>query len=157
MKKNHKITCAILTALSAQAGLAYADDPADVAAASDSLQEVTVTATRRSESIQDVPITIQAVTGDQLAQQNIASFEDIAKYLPNVSFGANGPGGGEIYMRGLSAGPAAGEQSSASILPFPNVAVYLDDQSVQFPGRNLDIYMAETLPLVLFRSGLLVI
>jgi len=144
MKRNHKITCAILTALSAQViGLAYADDAADSAASSDSLQEVTVTATRRSESVQNVPITIQAVTGDQLAQQNIASFEDIAKYLPNVSFGANGPGGGEIYMRGLSAGPAAGEQSSASILPFPNVAVYLDDQSVQFPGRNLDIYMAD--------------
>jgi outer membrane receptor protein involved in Fe transport len=143
MKKNHKITCAILTALSAQAGLVYADDAADIVAASDSLQEVTVTATRRSESIQDVPITIQALTGDQLQQLGVTSFADVAKYLPNVSFGANGPGQGEIYMRGLSAGPAAGEQSSASILPFPNVAVYLDDQSVQFPGRNLDIYMAD--------------
>jgi iron complex outermembrane receptor protein len=144
MKKNQKITCAILTALSAHAGMTYAADAVEAAdTASDSLQEVTVTATRRSESIQNVPITIQALTGDQLQQQNIASFEDIAKYLPNVSFGSNGPGGGEIYMRGLSAGPAAGEQSSASILPFPNVAVYLDDQSVQFPGRNLDIYMAD--------------
>ena len=144
MKKNQKITCAILTALSAHAGMSYAADAVDAAdAASDSLQEVTVTATRRSESIQNVPITIQALTGEQLQQLGVASFDDIAKYLPNVSFGANGPGGGEIYMRGLSAGPAAGEQSSASILPFPNVAVYLDDQSVQFPGRNLDVYMAD--------------
>lgn len=104
---------------------------------------MTVTAERRSESVQDVPITVQAITGEQLKQLSITSFDDVVKYLPNVSFGSNGPGQGEIYMRGLSAGPAAGEQSSASILPFPNVAVYLDDQSVQFPGRNLDIYMAD--------------
>jgi outer membrane receptor protein involved in Fe transport len=144
MKHYHKITHAILTALSAQAGLAYAaNEAADTGYTSDTLEEITVTATRRSESVQNVPITIQALTGEQLQQDNVTSFEDVAKYLPNVSFGANNPGGGEIYMRGLSAGPAAGEQSSASILPFPNVAVYLDDQSVQFPGRNLDVYMAD--------------
>ncbi|HTC44584.1 MAG TPA: TonB-dependent receptor [Steroidobacteraceae bacterium] len=145
MKKNHKITCAILAALSAHAGVSYAADAADAATATDSdaLQEVTVTATRRSESIQNVPITIQALTGDQLQSLGIASFSDIVKYLPNVSFGGSGPGQGEIYMRGLSAGGPAGSQSSASFLNFPNVGVYLDDQSVQFPGRNLDIYMAD--------------
>jgi len=145
LKANHKITCAILAALGAHAAC-FAGDAADTSstdADSDTLPTVTVTAERRSESAQDVPITIQAITGEQLSQLNVTSFDDIAKYLPNVSFGANGPGQGEIYMRGLSAGPAAGEQSSASILPFPNVAVYLDDQSVQFPGRNLDIYMAD--------------
>ena len=143
MKKNRKITCAILTALSAQAGLAYADDPADVVGTSDSLQEVTVTATRRSESIQNVPITIQALTGEQLTQMNVVNFEDVVKYLPNVTYGGNGPGQGDIFMRGLSAGGNGGNQSSASILPFPNVAVYLDDQSVQMPGRNLDVYMVD--------------
>jgi outer membrane receptor protein involved in Fe transport len=45
-------------------------------------------------------------------------------------------------MRGLSAGFAGG-QSSASIAPFPNVATYLDDQSLTFPSRNLDIYMVD--------------
>ena len=145
MKTNRKITAAVLAALGAH-GACFAADAADSSAADaglDSLQSVTVTAQRRSESIQDVPITIQAITGDQLKQLNVASFDDVVKYLPNVSFGANGPGQGEIYMRGLSAGPAAGEQSSASILPFPNVAVYLDDQSLQFPGRNVDVYMAD--------------
>ena len=145
MKTNRKITAAVLAALGAH-GTCFAADAADSGAADsdlDSVSTVTVTAERRSESIQNVPITIQAITGDQLKQLNVTSFDDVVKYLPNVSFGANGPGQGEIYMRGLSAGPAAGEQSSASILPFPNVAVYLDDQSVQFPGRNLDIYMAD--------------
>lgn len=145
MKTNRKITAAVLAALGVH-GACLAADAADSGAGdsgSEALTSVTVTAQRRSESIQDVPITVQAITGDQLRQFNVTSFEDVVKYLPNVSFGANGPGQGEIFMRGLSAGPAAGEQSSASILPFPNVAVYLDDQSVQFPGRNLDIYMAD--------------
>ena len=145
MKINRKITAAVLAALSAQ-GTCFAADAADSGAGDsgpDSVQTVTVTAQRRAESVQDVPITVQAITGEQLKRLNVASFDDIVKFLPNVSLGSNGPGGGEIYMRGLSAGPAAGEQSSASILPFPNVAVYLDDQSVQFPGRNLDIYMAD--------------
>ena len=45
-------------------------------------------------------------------------------------------------MRGLSAG-LQGNQSSATIANFPNVALYLDDQSMQFPGRNVDIYMVD--------------
>jgi iron complex outermembrane recepter protein len=144
MKKNHKITCAILTALGAHAAV-YAADVADTpdAASADTLQVVTVTAQRRTQSIQDVPITIQAITGEQLQQMNVVTLEDVVKYLPNVTFGADGPGGGDIFMRGLSAGGNGGNQSTSTFAPFPNVAVYLDDQSAQFPGRNLDIYMVD--------------
>jgi outer membrane receptor protein involved in Fe transport len=138
LKVNHKITCAVLTALGAQACFA-----ADAPDSSDALQTVTVTAQRRTESVQDVPITIQVLTGEQLQQLSVVNFEDVAKYLPNVSYGGNGPGQGDIFMRGLSAGGNGGNQSSASYLPFPNVALYLDDQSVQFPGRNLDIYLVD--------------
>ena len=49
---------------------------------------------------------------------------------------------GNIYMRGLSAGNN-GNQSTATFASFPNVAVYLDDQSMQFPARNLDVYMVD--------------
>jgi outer membrane receptor protein involved in Fe transport len=59
-----------------------------------------------------------------------------------VTFSANGPGQGNIYMRGLSVG-FAGSQSSASINPFPNVATYLDEQSLTFPARNFDVYMVD--------------
>ncbi len=45
-------------------------------------------------------------------------------------------------MRGLSAG-FVGNQSSATIASFPNVAIYLDDQSMQFPSRNVDIYAVD--------------
>lgn len=140
LKLNHKITCAVLTALGAHAAFA-ADAPDD--SSTDVLQTVTVTAQRRSESVQDVPITVQVITGDQLKELSVVNFEDVVKYLPNVSYGGNGPGQGDIFMRGLSAGGNGGNQSSASYLPFPNVAVYLDDQSVQFPGRNLDVYLVD--------------
>src|SRR2546430_17687816 len=73
---------------------------------------------------------------------SITTFEDVIKLLPNVTFSANGPGQGNIYMRGLSVG-CAGSQSSASINPFPNVATYLDEQSLTFPARNLDVYMVD--------------
>jgi len=139
LKTNQKISCAITAALSASAGTAFA---ASEYGAAGGLEEVVVTAQRRSESIQDVPITIQAITGDQLRQLNVSTFDDVLRYLPNVTFSPNGPGQGNIYMRGLSAG-FAGNQSSASIAPFPNVATYLDEQSMTFPSRNLDVYMVD--------------
>ena len=135
MKANHKIAYAVLAALSASAGTAVAAD-------SGGIEEIVVTAQRRNESIQDVPITIQAIGSDSLSKMNISTFDDVIKMLPNVTFGTNGPGQGNIFMRGLSAGFAGG-QSSASIAPFPNVATYLDDQSLTFPARNLDIYMVD--------------
>jgi outer membrane receptor protein involved in Fe transport len=143
LKLNHKITCAVVAALGAHSGATYAAE-ADTssAAAATGVEEVVVTAQRRVQSIQDVPITIQALTGAQLAELNVSTIEDVLKFLPNVTFGTNGPGSGNIFMRGLSAG-FAGNQSSATIAPFPNVATYLDDQSVTFPSRNLDVYYVD--------------
>ena len=130
---------AILTA--ASAGTARAADAPGVDSSS-GLEEVTVTAQRRTENLQDVPISIQALTGDTLAKLNVQTFDEMVKYLPNVTTASYGPGMGSIYMRGLSVGPGqvAGQ---ASVGEFPNVAVYLDDQSASIPGRNLDIYAAD--------------
>src|SRR5467141_5070409 len=145
MKPNPKISAAVAAVLWAPGTAIVFAAPAETATATASgseLEEVIVTAQHRSESIQNVPITIQAITGDQLGQLNVTTFDDVIKMLPNVTFSANGPGQGNIYMRGLSVG-FAGSQSSASINPFPNVATYLDEQSLTFPGRNLDVYMVD--------------
>jgi len=143
LKTNQKLTAAILAALGAHAGGLYAaTGDTETTASSTTLEEVIVTAQRRNESVQDVPITIQAIQGEQLAQMSVTTFDDVIKLLPNVTISENGPGQGNIYMRGLSAG-YGGSQSSASINPFPNVATYLDEQSLTFPGRNLDVYMID--------------
>jgi outer membrane receptor protein involved in Fe transport len=144
MIANQKVARAIAAILSASAvGLHVAPAAAaDEATDSGGIQQITVTAQRREESAQDVPITIQAITGAQLGQLQVTTMDDVIKYLPNVTLGQNGPGQGNIFMRGLSSG-FQGNQSSATIAQFPNVAAYLDDQSMQFPNHNLDIYMVD--------------
>jgi outer membrane receptor protein involved in Fe transport len=116
--------------------------PPPVTSAGSQLEEVVVTATRRSENLQDVPLAVTALTGATLRQLNVQTFDDFVKYLPNVTAAVNGPGQSEIYMRGLSA-TQTNNFISAGTGTFPNVAIYLDDQSVQMPGRNLDIYAAD--------------
>ena len=141
---NSKLSYAIAAILGGASFGAHAAAPAtgtsDVN--SDALQEITVTAQRRTQSMQDVPISMQAFTSKTLTQLNIATFDDYIKYLPNVTSQNNGPGQNEVFMRGLSAG-AQGTQGSGSTAFFPNVAVYLDNQSAQLPNRNLDVYAAD--------------
>src|SRR5215469_2594277 len=111
-------------------------------ASSTALNEVIVTATRRSENIQNVPVTMQALTGQTLQQLHISSFEDYVRMLPNLTSADNGPGQNEIFIRGVGAGSQA-TQFSGYTAPWPNVAVYLDDQSVQMPNQNMDIYSVD--------------
>ena len=145
MKPNHTIARAVAAILGTQvgAGMAAEQSPAAEAnASSSSVQEVVVTAQRRAENSQDVPITMQALTGAELQKLNVVNFDDLVKHLPNVTASSQGPGQSLIFMRGLSAGTPS-VQSSGSINGFPNVAVYLDEQSGQLPGRNLDVYAAD--------------
>ena len=105
-------------------------------------EEVTITSSRGPEKIQDVPITIQVINGEQLRQVNATTTYDLLKYTTNVTFGGNGPGTGNIYMRGLGSN-GSGNQAQSAVAPFPTVALYLDDQSMQFPGRNNDVYLVD--------------
>jgi iron complex outermembrane recepter protein len=141
MNSSSKLSYAIAAILSGTSG-SYALAASDTAAESEGIQEITVTAQRRTENMQDVPITIQALTADTLQKLNVTTFDDFIKYLPNVTQASNGPGQSYIYMRGLSLG-SAGTQSVGTNGEIPNVAVYLDDQSVSLPGRNLDVYAAD--------------
>ncbi|HEY2675743.1 MAG TPA: TonB-dependent receptor [Steroidobacteraceae bacterium] len=141
---NSKLSFAIASILGgASFGACAADQVASSSdTSSDALQEITVTATRRSQSMQDVPIAMQAFTSQSLQQLNISTFDDYLKFLPNVTSANNGPGQNEVFMRGLSAGSQPSQGSGSTGL-FPNVAIYLDNQSGQLPNRNLDIYAAD--------------
>ena len=135
-----KISYAVAAILGGTSVAAMAQEQATSteAAASEGITEVIVTAQRRSEKMQDVPISMQALTGQTLQQLNIQTFDDFLKYLPNVTSASNGPGQNEVFMRGLSAGSQASQGSGSTGL-WPNVAIYLDNQSGQLPNRNLDI------------------
>src|SRR5262249_882187 len=140
---NSKISyavAAILSGTSAAAAAAPAAGGSDTG--SDALAEITVPAQRRTENMQDVPISMSAFTAEALQQLNIQTFDDYIRYVPSVTSASNGPGQNEIFMRGLSAGSQP-SQGSASTGLWPNVAIYLDNQSGQLPNRNLDIYAAD--------------
>jgi iron complex outermembrane receptor protein len=144
-----QISCAVAAIIGGASLAAHAQvqpAPGTGAAASETsgnaLAEITVTAQRRTENIQDVPIAIQALTAQTLQQLNVSTFDDYLRYLPNVTSANNGPGQNEVFMRGLSAGSQA-TQGGGSTAAWPNVAIYLDNQSGQLPGRNLDLYAAD--------------
>ena len=106
------------------------------------IEEITVTATKRQESMQDIPVSVQAVGGDSLKELHIETFDKYVEYLPNVVASGNGPGKKEIFIRG-----AATDQTSVTIGPAngtaPGVALYVDEQPVSFGARNLDYYAAD--------------
>ncbi|MGI9313078.1 MAG: TonB-dependent receptor [Luminiphilus sp.] len=106
------------------------------------LEEVVVTATKQAESLQDVPISVNALSGDSMREQGIMTFDDYVDFLPNVSDAGNAPGMREIYIRG-----SATEQGSVTVSSAqgsaPGVALYLDETPVSFGGRNLDVYAAD--------------
>ena len=114
--------------------------PAGAATAENAgLEEIVVTAQKRSENLQDVPISIQALGTAKLEELHVTNFDDYAKFLPSVSFlgdATGGPGFEHIYMRGVSASVL--ENHSGSL---PTVGVYLDEQPVTTIDGVLDIHI----------------
>ena len=106
------------------------------------LEEVVVTATKRTESLQDVPISVSALGGEALKDLGVQTFDEYVEFLPNVVSAGIGPGQREIYIRG-----SASEQSSLTVAPAqgsaPGVALYYDEMPVSFGARNLDVYAAD--------------
>ena len=134
MLKRNKVHDAVFFALSAGA--------LSTSVNAQQIEEITVTATKRSESMQDIPLAVQAMGAEALEEQNIQSFSDYVQYLPSVNAGGRGPGQNEIYIRGAAVDAinitVAESQGSA-----PNVALYLDEQPITSGGRNLDVYVTD--------------
>lgn len=103
------------------------------------IADIIVTATRREESLNKVPLAIQALSGDSLSNLNVTNFEKLVEYLPNVRTASRGPGISSIYIRGLST-DTAGSQILGVAGVQPNVALYFNDAPASTPGRNLDIH-----------------
>jgi iron complex outermembrane recepter protein len=131
----------LLSALLASSALTSATSA--FAADSNAIETVVVTAQKRSEDIQKVPLSIQVFSTKRLEQLHVQSFEDYALYLPSVSFAANAAGGGlsgpgsmNVYMRGVASGNDGNHSGST-----PSVGVYLDEQPVTAVGGAVDLHL----------------
>jgi iron complex outermembrane receptor protein len=113
---------------------AHAQDAEPVVGAG-GLEEVTVTASKRAENLQDVPIAVTALDSQALDRMQIRSFNDYAQQVPSLSFTSSRPGFAQMTMRGISSG---GNSSSGSL---PTVGMYLDEQPVTTIAGPIDIHM----------------
>ena len=134
-----KLHAAVLAAITASSSL-YAEEA--VKQERGKIEVIEVTATKRAESIQDVPVTVTALTGDSLEKLGVSNFDQYVEFLPNVVFQGTGPGQNEIYIRGAATTQTNISVSSVQALQ-PSVAFYLDEQPVSMQGRNLDIYATD--------------
>jgi iron complex outermembrane recepter protein len=145
LKHSLKISSAALVLATLGAGMtpAFAQDAAPAAEAADrGIADIVVTATRREESLNKIPLAIQALSGEALADLNVTNFEKLVEYLPNVRTASRGPGVSSIYIRGLSTDtPGLQIQGTAGVSP--SVALYLNDAPASLVGRNLDLYPAD--------------
>ena len=88
------------------------------------LEEITVTAERFTSTIQNTPISISALSGDQLAAAGLTRIEDIAHEIPGLSMRSAGPGLTEYEARGLASNGGAA----------PTVGFYLDEIPLSPPA-----------------------
>ena len=98
--------------------------------------DIIVTAQKRDENIQDVPISIQAIGTRRLDQLNISNFNEYTQLLPSVAFQTAQPGVTTVYMRGVASGGDGNHSGS-----LPSVGSYLDEQPVTTIGGTLDIHI----------------
>jgi iron complex outermembrane receptor protein len=100
------------------------------------LDELIVTAQKREENVQNVPVSIQALGTAKLEELQVHDFGDYVKFLPSVSFKTAGPGFTNIYMRGV----ASGENGNHSG-PRPSVGIYLDEQPITTITGPLEVHV----------------
>src|SRR5271155_3267234 len=100
------------------------------------LEEIVVTATRRSESLSKVPISVMALSQDDMDDRGIKDFQDIARFTPGVSI--DNTGTNAISIRGISSSGGAG-----------TTGIYLDDTPIQMRavGFNPDDTLPKTFDL----------
>ncbi|MDB6084685.1 MAG: Outer rane receptor protein mostly Fe transport, partial [Gammaproteobacteria bacterium] len=107
------------------------------------LEEIVVTAQKRVENLQNVPIAIEVFDGQKIEQLNVVNLDDYVKYSPSVSYvrsqgqGGNGqPGSSHVYMRGVVSGGDGNHSGSQ-----PSVGTYLDEQPVTTIDGTVDVHI----------------
>lgn len=133
---------------------AQSDGDASAASRSDTVEEIMVTARKRSESLQETPIAISAFSANALAERNLTNLTEIGNFVPNMimSTAPGGSGGGnnaQIYIRGIG-------QTDFLFTTDPGVGIYVD--GVYYPrtlGGVLDLLDLERVEVLRGPQGTL--
>ncbi|MFZ5670731.1 MAG: TonB-dependent receptor [Pseudomonadota bacterium] len=100
------------------------------------VEEIIVTAQKRAEDLQDVPVSVQAFGTERLEELQVEDFDDYVKFLPSVAVQQTAPGFNNVYMRGVASG-GDGNHSG----PLPSVGIYLDEQPITTITGSLDVHV----------------
>jgi len=116
---------------------AIAQDAAAASAQSETageprLGDIVVTARRRDESLQSVPVSITALTGDALAAKSIVSVEQLRNFAPSLNISAQDRGEATFYIRGQGPGIVGGGQRN-----FTSVATYFAEVPTPIAGSGM--------------------
>ena len=131
-----KLALAIAAALSGTAVMHGAPALAATASSdSTTLEEVVVTARKRTENLQDVPISIDVFSKKDIQNLAISQFEDYATISPSISFVSAGPGTQTFVMRGVSDGSNSNYANAAA------TAFLVDDMSMNYYGTTPDLHL----------------
>ncbi len=108
--------------------VACAITPVYVAAQEQQLEEIVVTATRRVESVQDIPLNITALSASMIERERLSSLSDIARRVPGMNLVDQGPRSGDILtVRGLNADSISASESTVGNSGGDNVGIYIGE------------------------------
>jgi iron complex outermembrane recepter protein len=124
------------------AGIPVAHAASDTEASSGALEEIVVTAQKKVENLQNVPISIEVLDGEKIEKLHIQNLDDYVKFSPSIAYvrgegqGGNGePGTSHVYIRGVVSG---GTNHSGSQ---PSVGTYLDEEPVTTIDGTVDVHI----------------
>jgi iron complex outermembrane receptor protein len=114
-------------------------------AQSQELQKVEVTASKRTQLVIDVPYSITAIGGGEIADRGVTDIQQMQSVVPSLFINQNAPGASRIQMRGLSQGVGYG----AAL-----VGTYLDEISLNMPDaqRSLDMPLVDMARIEVLRG-----
>ncbi|MFC6435991.1 TonB-dependent receptor [Novosphingobium resinovorum] len=96
---------------------------------------ILVTAQKRTENLQDVPIAITALGGEKLRELQVKELQDAVKNIPSLTIQTTQPGFSQVYFRGVASGENANHSG-----PLPTVGTYLDEMPITTIQGALDIH-----------------
>jgi outer membrane receptor protein involved in Fe transport len=143
-KRRHALTASVsLLSLAAAGSLSM---PAFAQSTSASDDEIIVTATRRAESIQDIPFNIAAVGAAQIEQQGFGDIAQLIEFVPGINIvDQGGRDGNRIVVRGLNADPISGGGGGAGSDGGGTVSPYIGEIPLYVDLRLNDLERVEVL------------